>query len=336
MLSGVDKILNKYLLAISIIILIFVVGIKIHSELTFSHIEDWNYNQIEKIDKNITNFSFAVFGDNKNSITTFNNLIARVNSENISFSIDDGDLVFDGSEEKYMFFIKQIKNFHNPIITVVGNHDITDDGRANYYKFFGRFYYSFHTRDAYFIILDDANEKNIDPWQMQWLNEELEKSYGYRYRFVFMHVPLFDPREGSKLQYMGLGDKEFAIKLNKIFDEYNITMVFASHIHGYWNGTWGKTSYIITGGAGAELLGIDPEHYFYHYIIVNVTNKGVTYEVKKLNAPQYDPVSRALHDLWIYVYAFVAINYLGIVIFIISLYLIWYAISYIRNKLNKR
>ena len=335
MLSKVDKLLNKYLLIISLIILIVAAGIKIHYSLSFSNINDWNYHQIQKIDENVTNFSFVVFGDNKNSISTFNSLIKKVNKENILFSIDDGDLVFDGSEEKYMFFIKQIKNFHEPLLTVVGNHDIADDGRANYYKFFGKFYYAFHVGKAYFIILDDANERNLDPWQMEWLREQLQKSLDYKYRFIFMHVPLFDPRENFRTPYMGLKNREFAEKLNELFEKYNITMVFASHIHGYWRGMWGKTPYIITGGAGAELLGVDPNHYFYHYIKVDV-GKNVTCEVKKLSTPPYDFLDRIIHDFGIYAYAFFAMHYLGIIIFIVSLYLSLYAIIFIRNKVSNR
>lgn len=72
-----------------------------------------------------------------------------------------------------------------------------ENGRANYYRMFGRYYYSFLISSAYFIILDDVNEKGLDPWQMDWLEDELKKGFDYKYRFVFMHVPLYDPRKGG-------------------------------------------------------------------------------------------------------------------------------------------
>lgn len=53
-------------------------------------------------------------------------------------------------------------------------------------------------------------------------------------------------------------DLDFAKKLNRLFDENNVTMLFVSHIHGYYRGVWGRTPYIMTGGAGAELAGSDP------------------------------------------------------------------------------
>lgn len=131
-----------------------------------------------------------VFGDNKNSIGTFKNLIKKVNNEEALFAIDVGDLVYDGEKEKYRFFINQIKKFRIPLFTAIGNHEIRENGRGNYYDLFGLFYYSFAVGNSHFIILDDANEKNIDPWQMEWLKKELQKAQNYKYRFVFMHVPL--------------------------------------------------------------------------------------------------------------------------------------------------
>ncbi|ACI20026.1 hypothetical protein [Dictyoglomus thermophilum] len=40
------------------------------------------------------------------------------------------------------------------------------------------------------------------------------------------------------------------------------------------------------GGAGAELIGVDPQHDFYHYIKVNVTPTNVDYELVKLSTPR--------------------------------------------------
>ncbi|WP_129409999.1 metallophosphoesterase family protein [Marinitoga lauensis] len=75
------------------------------------------------------------------------------------------------------------------MLPVVGNHDVADDGVSRYLKIFGPLYYSFHLKNSYFIMIDNSNEKEIDPWQMNWLKNELEKSRKYKHTFVFMHVP---------------------------------------------------------------------------------------------------------------------------------------------------
>lgn len=325
-----NKIFNRYISLLFTVILIFVVWAKVYSFLMFPSVTDWNYHQLQKIDKTQNNFSFAVFADNKNSITTFENLISKVNGENVSFSIDIGDLVFDGEREKFNFFINQVKKLNKPLLTVIGNHELLDEGRANYYDIFGRFYYSFTVGNSYFIVLDDANENNIDPWQMRWLRNELNKSQNYKYRFIFMHVPLYDPRKEEQPGH-SMKNITFAHKLNTLFDRYNVTMLFCSHIHSYYRGIWNKTPYIITGGAGAELYGTDPNHYFYHYIRVDVSNSGVKYNVVKLKSPDFELGDRLVNTVWIYTYSFLVIHSLDIIILICVVYLGYYLI-FVKKK----
>ena len=318
------KIFHKYVLAFFILLLLFASGIKIHSVLRAPKISDWNYHQLQRIDCSKTNFSFVVFGDNKNSVKTFDNLISKLNKEDILFAVDDGDLVYDGEKEKFRFFLNQIKNLSKPLLTVLGNHGVKEEGRAAYYGFFGPFYYSFAVGKSYFIILDDANERNLDDEQFAWLKNELRISQKYKNRFVFMHVPLYDPRKGEYKRGHSLKDLTFAKKLNDLFNENNVTMLFVSHIHAYYRGAWGRTPYIITGGAGAELAGSDPKHYFYHYIKVNVNSSGVKYSVVKLKSPGFELIDRWAHDAWIYIYAFFAIHFIDSILLISLFYLIIY------------
>ena len=315
------KYFHKYISYTVVLILVFALIIKLHSVFIFPEISNRNFYQLQKIDKNQTEFSFAVFGDNKNSIKTFNNLIARLNKDNILFAIDVGDLVYDGEKEKFRFFIDQIQKLNKPLLTVVGNHEIKEKGRANYYELFGRFYYSFIVDNSYFIILDDANKENLDAWQLDWLKNELKKGQHYKNRFIFMHVPLYDPRKGEYKTGHSLKDLNFIKPLNKLFDDNNVTMLFVSHIHGYYQGIWGKTPYIITGGGGAELAGSDPNHYFYHYIKINVDNSNVKYEVIKLKSPDFELFDRLIHDVWIYIYAFFVIHFIDVLLSLSTIYL---------------
>lgn len=325
-----EKIFNKSLIIVVLIVLIVAGAVKVHSTLSFSELHDQNYLQIQRIDKTRTNFSFVAFADNKNSITTFNDLIKKVNRENALFAIDVGDLVLSGEKEYFDFFINQVKKLNKPLLTVVGNHELYERGRANYYDLFGRFYYSFTVGNSYFIVLDDANEENLDPWQMDWLKKELQKSQNYKYRFVFMHVPLYDPREEEQPGH-SMKNVTFANELNRLFDKYNVTMIFCSHIHAYYRGTWNKTPYIITGGAGAELDETDPNHYFYHYIKVDVSDNGVKYNVIRLKSPDFELGDRLLHTVWLYIYTFFDIHALSLVILICSLYLGYY-IVFVKKK----
>lgn len=323
---------KKIIIILFSLLLLIAVIIKIHSVITFKSINDWNYYQLKKNDKNKNSFSFDVFGDNKNSGKTFENLINKVNKDDVCFSIDIGDLVYDGEMEKFRFFMKQIKYFKKPLLTAIGNHEVKEKGRANYYILFGKFYYSFFVGNSYFIVLDDSNERNLDPEQMDWLKRELKKSKRYKHLFVFMHVPLYDPRAKKEEIGHSLKDLTFTKKLNKLFDKYNVTMLFTSHIHAYYKGIWSKTPYIITGGAGAELAGLNSEHYFYHYIKVTVDNDKVAYKVIKLKTPDFELLDRLFHDAWIYIYAFFVIHFWDAVIITSLFYLLFY-IVFVKGKM---
>ncbi len=320
------NIFNKFITFGVLFLLVLACYIKIHSILSFPEIDKWNFHQLQKIDKTKNEFEFIVFGDNKNSVKTFENLIKKVNEDEALFALALGDLVFDGEKEKFRFFINQIKNFNKPLLTAIGNHEITDLGRANYYELFGKFYYSFAIGNSYFIILDNANETNLDAWQMNWLQDELQISQNYKYRFVFMHVPLFDPQKSKHLIDHCLKDSAFAKKLNDLFDMNNVTMLFCSHIHGYYNGIWGTTPYTITGGAGAELHGSDPQHHFYNYIKTKVSDKDVKYEVVRIKSPKFEFMDRLIHIAWIYIYAFFAIKFWDSIIILTLIYLGFYII----------
>ena len=56
--------------------------------------------------------------------------------------------------------MNQIQALNKPLLTAIGNHELMDEGRGNYYDMFGRFYYSFTVGENYFIVLDDADSKN--------------------------------------------------------------------------------------------------------------------------------------------------------------------------------
>ncbi len=275
-----------------------------------------NVNKITQIKK--TDYSFAVMGDNKNSISTFRSIITKINDDpSILFTLNTGDMVFDGATQKYLFFLKQFDQFRMPVVVAPGNHDVADEGTKNYKKIFGPFYYSFHLPGSYFISLDDSDEKRIDEWQMQWLKGELKKSEGYKNVFVFMHVPPFDPRVSMKDQPgHSMKDTENAKKLLSLLKERGITMLFLGHIHGYFKGNFNNVPYTITGGGGAELLKTDPKHYFYHYIKVNVSTNRMTYKLVKMKTPEYNIQDRIFNFIWLYISSFIAINYWTLILVI--------------------
>lgn len=251
---------------------------------------NWNYHELQKISINESNFSFGVYGDDGNSNGRFDHLIQSLNGKDILFSLDNGDLTTSGTAREFGYFLIDIKQLKAPILVNIGNHDLYNhSNESNYIGAFGNPDYSFTEKNSYFIVLDDA-KADVSDVQINWLKDELKKSQNYKYRFVFMHIPLYDPRYNVAGEGLCLKNSPTVKTLNDLFDEYNVTMLFTSHIHGYFRGVWGKTPFITTGGAGSPLSkppsqynGNISENYFYHYILVNVTDNGVNYDIVRYN-----------------------------------------------------
>lgn len=306
---------------------------------------NWNAKELEKIETSPkqNDFCFAVMGDNKNGFSTFHKIIKDLNTKDFLFTINIGDLVEDGNKEKYRIFYNEIQNLKNPFLVAIGNHDIREKGRANYFDIFGNFYYSFTHGDSIFIVLDNANEESIDQQQMDWLKTELAKNY--KNKFVFLHVPPFDPRgytedipkligKGVKPEHR-MSDLENAKQFENIVAEYKVTTVFTSHIHGYFEETQNNIKYIITGGAGGEMLFSDPNHYFYHYINTCIKNGVVSHEVVKFPSPDNNIVDRLSYTAWLYTWYFVVTHKSAIVISLIVLFLIIDLAYQYRDKVLK-
>jgi hypothetical protein len=244
-------------------------------------IHEWNKKEISKIKlTNPDDFTFAVFGDNKGNVPFFDPLLRDIERDkDIAFGIDIGDLVADGKRSQYRRFLEQVRgNLTIPFFTATGNHDFnSNNGFDNYTSIFGPTYYAFQAGQYSFIVLDATNDSGFDKTQRQWLEDELKKAQDAKTRFIFMHIPPFDPRvSGSYLPEKERND------LQELFTHYRVTHLFTSHIHGYFSGVWGGVPYTITGGAGARLQRSDPQHFFHHYVKVRVDNGKVEVTVKRV------------------------------------------------------
>jgi hypothetical protein len=307
--------------------LLFFIGVEVWFNFAAPPARNWISQNLLKIQIDDPNhFSFAVFGDNKNSHSIFPLLLRKANQDHeIKFALDLGDLVFGGDMEKYRYFMKQVRgNFRKPFLTAIGNHELREEGRGLYYDLFGPFYYSFHAGKAYFIMLDDANEKGLDALQTIWLERELEQAQGYASRFVFMHVPLFDPR-GEGYHHC-LPEKQ-AQPLLELFKHYHVSRVFAGHIHGYYQGQWQGLPYTITGGAGAELVGRDPEHDFFNYTKVNVNGNSTGVTVQPIVSPEYEWLDRFGSMTWLYVFTFFRFHGIQLALILAMVYLLGTALE---------
>ena len=253
-----------------------------------------------------------ILGDNRNGYQTFTQIIDQINTIEPAFTIDNGDLVYGGEPNKYRLFYETVSKLQVPLYTTLGNHDIRENGRETYTKLFGPAYYSFDYQNIHFAFLDSSRgwteKRAIPEEQYQWLEKDLAKAQGKRI-FVVTHIPPTDPRaktepnpypqmseaekttaikqEMSKLSGTSnidhsFPDKEEAKRFESMMTKYKVDTVFMSHIHAYYSFVKNDVRYIISGGAGAELLTKDT---YYHFMRVKVTDKENYLEVVELPSP---------------------------------------------------
>jgi 3',5'-cyclic AMP phosphodiesterase CpdA len=246
---------------------------------------DWNRHNLDRLkvpsDGPLT---FAVLGDNRSNPAVFEQVLKHLNSDpDLAFAIDVGDLVERGSLKTFGDFLNQVRqNLCLPLLTVLGNHELEKDRSSRLYRrIFGPDYYAFQVKGHYFIVLNDAEPSGIGEEQWRWLEQELSKSQAYKTRLVFLHIPLSDPRGGDNHHSL---PPETGSRLAALLRQYNVTHIFAGHIHAYFSGTWDGVPYTISGGAGAPLHGTDPQHYFYHYLKVALEDGRVQIRVQRVAA----------------------------------------------------
>jgi len=254
----------------------------------------------------VNKYQYIILGDNRNGYDTFQEIIQQVNGENPVFVIDNGDLVFSGKPNQYRLFDQMVSKISTTLCTVPGNHDIRDNGNSTYTMLYGPSYYSFDFADSHFTFLNSApgwaHKRAISNEQYTWLEQDLKKAQGKRI-FVITHIPPEDPRKGVKPNKIknyenevksgdswaeqklnnynenkemnhGFQDPKEAEKFEKIMSNYHVDTVYLSHIHSYFDYTKDGVRYMVTGGAGAELL---TKNSYYHYIIEKIDNsKSVT------------------------------------------------------------
>ncbi|MGE5592407.1 MAG: metallophosphoesterase [Betaproteobacteria bacterium] len=232
--------------------------------------------------------TFAVVGDSQGRTPVWERIVDALNATRPAFVLHCGDMVASGTREQYEDFLKQAERLRMPWHAVPGNHDVRGDGAKLFTEFTGKDrYYSFVEKGYRFIGLD-SSAAALDAKQVAWLERELTQSGP---KFVFMHVPLFDPRPGGDHSFL---DTEQARRLRQLFREHEVLVVFSGHVHLFSSRTLDGVTYVTTGGAGAPLYAPRAEGGFYHYTLVRVDGNRVSVEAKQVAVKMEEPVVKVV------------------------------------------
>jgi 3',5'-cyclic AMP phosphodiesterase CpdA len=227
--------------------------------------------------------SFAIIGDTRigKSESVYVAFIDRMQKEGVHTVVHVGDAIdTPGNAEEWERLFKITGN-KITLYLAPGNHDVNNRrSLAACIKATGREpYYSVAQNETLFLILNTElpdQEKRITGQQLGWLEKELARDF--KYKFVFLHKPLFPTTFGTGRcldRYPAERDR-----LHQLFVKHGVAFVGAGHQHLYDRSRKDGVLYVITGGGGA-LLHTFSEDYggFMHYVVAKKRNGGYVFSV---------------------------------------------------------
>ena len=224
--------------------------------------------------------NFYVFGDSQGYQGGIEQIVTAANLHRPDFIFHCGDLTPFGQENQYQAVKAVLDQSLVPVYTTIGNHDIKDGGGMLYEEYFGTSRYSFDIGQAHFTVFNTSSG-DVSSQEFSWLEQDLSQTEA-DFRFVFTHIPLFDPRTGGDHTFI---NSTTSTQLMLLFEEYEVDVVFTGHIHMYNETVVNGVRYVITGGAGASLYADEDNGRIYHYMNVTLHEGNLTIELVILDTP---------------------------------------------------
>jgi len=177
---------------------------------------------------------FGVIGDNGNGERAQYQVGEQMAAWHARFAfplvVMMGDNIY--GSDRPQDFVKKFEAPYKPLLdggvkfyASLGNHDSREQ---RFYKLFnmdGKLYYTFKApkEDVRFFVLESTY---MDPDQVKWIGDELEKS-GEKWKIVFFHHPLYSSSgtHGSQVKLREV--------LEPLFVRYMVSVVLNGHDHAY-------------------------------------------------------------------------------------------------------
>jgi len=197
-----------------------------------------------------------------------------------------GDAIHNpGSKSQWRKFF-EITGPDKTLHLAPGNHDIHGKHSLGVYlKFFPKPYYSFSDGDTLFVILNTelpGEEGMITGEQFTWLAAELGKPF--KYKFVFLHEPLFPLIGGHGLDR----HKEERDRLHNLFVKKHVALVVSGHDHLYLRREKDGIIYVIVAASGGNSRYFPKENDFFRYVTATRKNAGYSFVVKDMEDGERD------------------------------------------------
>ncbi|HEY4651551.1 MAG TPA: metallophosphoesterase [Pontibacter sp.] len=208
-----------------------------------------------------TTVTFALISDTQGFYGDTEAIVNHLNGRNdVQFVFHNGDITDFGLLKEFRLINKRLGKLKFPLVTVIGNHDATNNGKQVYREMYGPYDFSFTAGHSKFIFLNTNNwEFDGSAPNLAWLETELQDRDQYDQVFVLSHIPPNDDSFGA--------DK--LVRYRELMDKYNVSMSIHGHGHNFetYQFKEGGTRYMNIGDADDE-----------EYIVMKATNNSVTFE----------------------------------------------------------
>ena len=204
--------------------------------------------------------------------------IRAVEEEKIHMIIHTGDAIHKPGDVTQWARFLQITGQGKTVHLAAGNHDINDkESFGVFLSYFNEPYHSFSDGDTLFILLNTelpGQSSRIAGEQLEWLEAELRRPF--RYKFIFLHEPLF-----PVVRLHGLDvHKAARDSLHQLFVQTGVSLVVSGHDHLYDRKMRDSITYVIAGGGGGQLAFFLSNGDFHHYIMASRKNDGYVFTMK--------------------------------------------------------
>ncbi len=208
---------------------------------------------------------FAIMSDSHVGManSVYATFIRAIEEQNIHIIIHTGDAIHKpGNADLWARFL-EITGPGKTLYLAPGNHDIRgEESFAVYLTFFPKPYYSVSDGDTLFLFLNTelpGEEHRITGEQALWLETELQQPF--RYKFVFMHEPLY-----PVVPFHGLDrHKKARDALHALFVRSGVSLVVAGHDHIYKRSQKDGITYVVAGAQGGRLYFLAKNGEFFDY-----------------------------------------------------------------------
>ncbi len=220
-------------------------------------------NRLMSVEPTSDTLKFILSGDTQRSYKEIPSFVQKVNSiDNLDFVLVAGDITEFGSFKEMEGFARRMKEASVPVITVVGNHDLTGRGKESYQHMFGDLNFSFIYKRTKFICHDTNSREHIYNGKVpdiDWLQQELKPADGVDSYVAVGHVPALSPDF----------DQNLVTGYSRLFEQTpGFLAALYGHTHTYLtSGPEDPYDYLITGSVANK-----------EFILVTIINDKLTYE----------------------------------------------------------